>query len=83
MAIPRISGPMKTLLSKTLVWSLNDGTFALKVPAKPENKPLRDWLWKESEPMAQYTDARGSVVAWQWRLKLGQHRAVWAKAGKQ
>lgn len=78
----RLSADVKSALYKCLKWDFEDGTFALRVPATPDTRPLRDWLWKQREPMAQYHAREGHVVAWQWRLKFGEHRNVWA-VGRQ
>lgn len=77
----RLSTDVKTGLCEALKWHFHEGHFIVKVPASPGAKVLKDWLWKQREPMAQYTDAKGAVVAWQWRLTYAQHRKIWTAKG--
>lgn len=72
----RISKDVKSILCNTLKWDLKDGTFALRVPATKQNKPLTDYLWKLGSPMGQYDHVQRGLTAWQWRLKLGEHRSL-------
>jgi hypothetical protein len=74
--LTRLSADVKSGLCKALKWDFGEGRAALYVPASAETKQLRDWLWKQKEPMAQYTARDGRIVGWQWALNLGEHRSV-------
>jgi len=73
----RVSADVKSGLYVSRKWAMEEGTFALRVPAIAEAKGLRDYLWSRAEPAAQYTTASGRVVAWQWHLKFGKDRSLW------
>lgn len=66
----RFSGEVKTGAYECVIWRIEDGSgdFYLKVPNRPECKPVRDYFWKLMPVQAQYFAKGGSLEAWQWRL---------------